>query len=124
LAPTFDHGAALGRNLSDTERQDRLTTRDRNRTVAAFAKRATSAFFDEGTPPRLIKTVEVFLDFARLAPQAAKIWIGRLAKVDRAAIWQVLSEVPDKRISSTTREFTVQLLLENQRRLVEETSVL
>ena len=30
LAPTFDHGAALARNLSDQERLDRLTTKDRN----------------------------------------------------------------------------------------------
>ncbi len=38
LAPTFDHGAALARNPRDSERQERLTTRDGNRTVAAFAE--------------------------------------------------------------------------------------
>jgi hypothetical protein len=120
LAPTFDHGAALARNLLDDERQDRLATRDRNRTVAAFAKRATSAFFGDESPPRLMKTVEVFRAFAALTPQAAQVWIGRLAKVDRNAIWQILSEVPNKRMSSIVREFTVELLLENHRRLLEE----
>src|SRR6185369_4968240 len=33
LAPTFDHGAALARNLQDSERQERLITKDRNRTI-------------------------------------------------------------------------------------------
>ena len=45
LAPTYDHGAALGRNLTDVERNERRTTKDRNRTVVAFAERGRSAFY-------------------------------------------------------------------------------
>src|SRR5205807_9360721 len=48
LAPTFDHGAALARNLLDSERAERLATKDRLRTVAAFATKGRSAFF--GSP--------------------------------------------------------------------------
>ena len=45
LAPTFDHGASLARNLLDSERAERLTTKDRNRTIKMFAQRGRSAFF-------------------------------------------------------------------------------
>ena len=37
LAPTFDHASSLGFQLSDEEREDRLTTSDRGRTVEAYA---------------------------------------------------------------------------------------
>ena len=121
LAPTFDHGAALARNESDANRKERLETRDRNRTVAYYAQRARSAFYGTGDTPQPMGTVDVFFAFARLAPQAARSWTGRLAKVDRDAIWQVLSEVPNKRMSRITKEFTVELLLENQRRLLKGT---
>ncbi len=45
LAPTFDHGAALARNLLDSEREERLVTKDRNRTIEAFIERGRSAFY-------------------------------------------------------------------------------
>ncbi len=121
LAPTFDHGASLARNLSDAERKERLETRDRNRTVAYFAQRARSAFYSTGDTPQPMGTVDVFFAFARLAPHAARSWTGRLASVDQDAIWQVLSEVPNKRMTRITKEFTVELLVENQRRLLEGT---
>ena len=121
LAPTFDHGASLARNLSDSERKERLETRDRNRTVAYFAARARSAFYSAGDTPRPMGTMDAFFAFAGLLPEAAHCWTDRLASVDQDAIWQILNEVPNKRMSRISKEFTVELLLENQRRLLERT---
>jgi hypothetical protein len=45
LAPTYDHAAGMARNLKDVERQDRLVTRDKNRTVRAYAEKVTSLKF-------------------------------------------------------------------------------
>lgn len=45
LAPTFDHAAGLARNLADSEREDRLTTEDQGRSIAAFVRRGRSAFY-------------------------------------------------------------------------------
>lgn len=56
LAPTFDHGAALGRNLTDDEREERLSTKDRNRTVTAFAQRGRSAFYQTEADNRPLGT--------------------------------------------------------------------
>jgi hypothetical protein len=65
LAPTFDHGASLARNLSDSERKDRLATRDRNRTVERFAERARSGFYATSNDKRTMPSIDVFRQFAR-----------------------------------------------------------
>jgi hypothetical protein len=119
LAPTFDHGAALARNLTDGERQERLTTRDKNRTIASFAVKARSAFYQTAADLRPLGTLEAFFDFAKFAAHAAVFWTQRLARIDETAIREILLQVPQSRMSPITREFTLQLLLVNQKRILE-----
>lgn len=45
LAPTFDHGASLARNLSDEDRKKRMSSSDNGYQVPSFAARARSAFY-------------------------------------------------------------------------------
>lgn len=52
LAPSFDHGASLARNLSDEERKARLASTDRGYQVSGFANRARSAFYDSESATR------------------------------------------------------------------------
>lgn len=118
LAPTFDHGAGLARNLLDTEREERLTSKDRGRTVAAFVARGRSAFYAAGGS-RPLELRQTFLAFAERAPRAAGSWKERLGQVTRDQVWGILEEVPDERMSATCKRFTAELLLANQRRLLE-----
>ena len=39
LAPTFDHGASLARNVSDDEKRSRMASRDEGWRIPAFARR-------------------------------------------------------------------------------------
>ncbi len=119
LAPTFDHGAALARNLLDSEREERLTTRDWNRTMAAFAGRGRSPFYASPNDVRPLELREAFRAFARRAPDAARAWLGRLQAVNRDGIGGLLERVPAARMSEVCKRFTVELLLTNQRRLLE-----
>ncbi|NLE40071.1 MAG: phosphatidylinositol kinase [Pirellulaceae bacterium] len=119
LAPTFDHGAALARNLTDRERAERLATRDRNRTIGAFAKAARSAFYGSTADTRPLGTLEAFRSFGREAPGAAKTWLDRLGAVKPEAIYGILEGVPPERMSETCRRFTLELLKTNQQRLLE-----
>jgi hypothetical protein len=119
LAPTFDHGAALGRNLTDDERQERLSTKDRNRTVAAFAQRARSAFYHAEADDRPLGTLEAFLAFAGREPQAKQGWLERLSAVNANEVSGILEQVPPDRMSTVCKEFTLALLNENQHRLLE-----
>jgi hypothetical protein len=119
LAPTFDHGAALARNLLDAEHEERLTTKDRNRTVATFAKRGRSAFYGSAADARPLELREAFRAFAGQVPAAARAWLDRLATVNRDVLLGILVRVPHVRVSETCRRFTLELLLTNQRRLPE-----
>ncbi len=119
LAPTFDHGAALARNLLDAERHERLTTRDRNRTVAAFASRGRSAFYRSATDQHPLLLREAFRAFADQVPTAAQAWLARLRAVNRDAVRGILERVPGERMSDTCKQFTIELLMANQDRLLE-----
>lgn len=119
LAPTFDHGAALGRNLLDREREERMATKDRNRTVAAFASKARSAFYGSPADLRPLELRAAFRSFAAHVPNAERAWLDRLRAVNRDEIRGILERVPVERMSDTCKRFTIELLLTNQRRLLE-----
>jgi hypothetical protein len=119
LAPTFDHGAALARNLLDDERAERLGTKDRNRSVAAFAQRGRSAFYGSPTDTRPLELREAFRAFAHKVPVAAEAWLERLRDVNQKHVWAILERVPADRMSEPCKRFTAELLQTNQQRLFE-----
>lgn len=119
LAPTFDHGAALARNLLDSEREERLTTSVQNRTVAVFASRGRSAFYRSAADQRPLELREAFRAFAEHVPGAGQVWLARLKTVNRDSVWAILNRVPAARMSDTCKRFTMELLTTNQQRLLE-----
>lgn len=76
LAPTFDHAAGLARNLSDRDRQERLSTRDRNHNIGAFAERGRSRFYNLESDERPLSTLHAFQDFAKQSQKAGAAWLG------------------------------------------------
>ena len=120
LAPTFDHGAALARNLSDTDRKERLDTKDQRRQIPAFAKRASSAIYADSAVKRPMSTYAAWRAFAAKCPLAADAWRAKLAEIDSDAIQAVLGEVPPDRMSAVCRDFTKRLLEENQKRILAD----
>ncbi len=119
LAPTFDHGASLARNISDAERKERLESRDEGRQVAHFASRARSAFYASPADSRTLGTLEAFASVAQAAPAAAKIWLRAIQGVTRQEIEAIVQEVPRDRMTDVTRRFTVELIVVNQERLLK-----
>jgi len=53
---------------------------------------------------------------------AAGIWLGKLAGIRQDEVDAILAEVPPQRMSPVTRQFTLELLTINQRRLLESHS--
>lgn len=118
LAPTFDHGASLARNLTDEERQDRLTTRDLGRSVGRFVRRARSAFYPDVAAVQPLTTVEAWRAFSGLSSASGAAWLARLGGISDDTIRGVVEGVPTHRMSQTCRDFTTALLIENRRRLL------
>jgi hypothetical protein len=119
LAPTYDHGAALARNLSDEERKDRLETRDAGRGLSHFARRARSGFYAGPGETRTLLLGDAFRAFASLDGVAARIWLDKLAAVPLDAVAAIVSRIPSQRMSPITQRFTLELLRCNQLCLVE-----
>lgn len=119
LAPTFDHGAAMARNLSDQERKDRLTTKDVRRQVGNFSHRARSAFYADTAASKPMKSVEAWQAFSQILPQASTIWVDRLRAIDEDQVRRLLAAVPPQRLSKIGRDFTLRLLMENRERLLK-----
>lgn len=122
LAPTFDHGASLARNLNDTERHERLMTKDRNFQIPAYARRARSAFYSGISDSKALGTFEAFWEFGGLAIPAARLWVERLKAIEESAISGILAEIPSERMTELAKRFTLELLMTNQKRLVEESA--
>lgn len=119
LAPTYDHASSLGRNESDGARQDRLHTRDRNRSVAAYAEKARSAFFKSPSDTRPLSTLDAFVEAARLQPPAARYWLDRLATVEPGVLNRILDQVPRSEISEVAVQFAKEFLVVNRNRLLK-----
>jgi hypothetical protein len=118
LAPTFDHGASLARNLTDAERSERLTSRDVNRQVRAFVRRARSAFYADVQQVKAMTTFEAWQAFSQKSPAAATIWLETLRRVDENMVHNILDSIPLQRMSQISRDFTLALLTENRKRLL------
>jgi len=122
LAPTYDHGSSLARNLTDEERRDRLRTKDKGRAVAHFAARARSGFYRGPEAKKTLYALEVFEEFAEHAPKGAAIWKESLSRVIPEAVETILNRIPPQRMTPITREFTFELLMINQQRLLHRST--
>jgi hypothetical protein len=120
LAPTYDHGASLARNLTETERKERLTTRDVNRQLPAFVRKARSAFYRKPTDDKPLLAFDAWQEFARRSQPASSAWLDRLRGISDEDVHHVLMNIPPWRMSPLCRKFTQQLLHENKQRLLQE----
>ena len=112
LAPSFDHGNALGFQLRDDKRHGML---DRPVGVETWAAKGKSRHF-AGCPT----LVELAHDALRLAsPDAIEHWRQQLEGIDLSPVACVTSQVPGGRMSEVARNFTVRLLEINRRRLLD-----
>jgi hypothetical protein len=118
LAPTYDHAASLGRELKDQERKDRLSSRDKVYTVAAYAARAKSALYLRPVEKlKALKTMDAFLWFARRKKEAALFWLNKLLILDDCKVREVFEKIPKTHISDDSKDFALELLNINKTRL-------
>ena len=68
---------------------------------------------------KTLLAIDAFRGFTARDIKAARIWLGKLSEISQSVVDAVLAEVPPHRMSPVTREFTLQLLMINQRRLLQ-----
>lgn len=114
LAPTFDHASSLGRELTDDERYERLTTNDKNRTVKAYVERCHSAFVREEGTEETIHPTRAFYEAAERYPAAAHAWLDRLENVQWSTVEAIFDRIPEAKISDVSIDFALRQLQLNQ----------
>lgn len=111
LAPSFDHGNALGFQERDDRRQ-RMLQDDAH--LQRWTARGTSRHF-AGRPG----LADLAHSALRLAPlNTREYWLSRLDEVTEQAVRSIISKVPADIMSEVTCTFIVRLLEMNQRRLL------
>lgn len=110
LAPSYDHASSLGRDLSGSQQQTRLSTRDAQATVEAYAQRARSAIYQNEQDARPMDTLMTFAEAAARRPEAARAWRLRLQDVPDAVLETIVTRVPEQFMSETARQFVVRFL--------------
>lgn len=119
LAPSYDHGSALARNVSDKEKKARMATNDAGYSVAAFARKASSRLFRDAADSKALGALDAFRAFAEPMQDKVLVWMDRLHAIERHALEDVLEQVSPKRLSAISRDFTLLLLIENRDRILE-----
>lgn len=112
LAPSFDHGAALGTGLEDDYRQTLLETEG----LEAWCRAPTAHRFEDCSDLPLVEIARQAL--ARCKPSAATLWVNRLLDVTEAEMAHVLDRTPG--LSDLTRTFTGEVLRINQERIGDD----
>lgn len=118
LAPSFDHASSLGRNESDIVRQERLTTKDKGRSIQHYIERALSAFYLSPTDNRPLFTIDVFLKAAQRWPRAAKSWLNRLEVMSPKNMDNIFGNIPKSEITPIAVTFAKRILSLNKNRLL------
>lgn len=112
LAPSFDHGNALGFQERD-ERRVRMLTDEAH--LMRWAERGTSRHFSG--QPKLTDLAWNALSLA--SPTARRFWANRLDAITDDVVHSVISAVPSTIMSEVTHTFVVRLLATNRRRLLD-----
>lgn len=112
LAPSFDHGNALGFTETEIKQQAILLE---PATLGRWLARGHSHHF--AGRPSLVAVAHEALQLA--APRAARYWLERLDGVDPEQVRAILEAVPLTVLSGVQRRFAELLLHENRRRVLD-----
>lgn len=118
LCPSFDHAASLARELTDKERCERLKSRDINRQVSAFVRRARSQLYQTKISNKPLSTYDAFVLAVEERAKAKVHWLSRLGALEMSSIQGIVEKIPMNMMSEVAREFAVQMISENRKRLL------
>lgn len=119
LAPSFDHAAALGQTILDSERETRLSTKDKNQALPAWLLRARGALYGQETDKKPLSTFDAFARAAIRYPRGARYWLDKLARIEPRACVDALSKLPPDRSTEISRRFAARMLELNRDHLLQ-----
>lgn len=116
LAPTFDHGAGLGRNESDETKALRLASLDKGQRVPNYVRRAKSYFY---LRDQRLRTLKAFQYFGVLNPIASLSWLGQLELLTASKMKDIIWQVPTEIMSDVSKKFAFEILVANKSNIMD-----
>lgn len=114
LCGSFDHASSLGFNLSDDERQRRMS----DGTVASWARRGSARQFEHQRGQRNQSLVDLARSASELCgPDVRKYWRQAVLSVQSDVVGSILARAPG--LSGVTRSFTREVIMINRSRLFD-----
>ena len=114
LAPSYDHGSSLGRELQDVSRRVSRSRSDilasgrvLNYLLSGGSPRGVYIRSDSPKAPPPLVTAKLL---CRWHPDVARPWLERLESATERAFRNVIDRVPDEFISPVARDFALRML--------------
>lgn len=118
LAPAFDQASSLGRNESDKNRTERLTSKDIGRGVAHYCNRARSGFYRSNADKKPMRTFDAFAEIAKISTCGSRYWLEQLNNFTMDDFEHILRQIPATEISEPATLFALKMLESNKHRLL------
>lgn len=115
LAPSYDHAAGFGCREQDAKIAERLVTKDKNFTVAAYCQRAKTPFYDKRS--QRLGTLEACKLLGSNYPDQLCYWLEKIATIGTDDIRNIFARIPNEFISEKQRLFAQAILKENMTKL-------
>ncbi len=112
LAPTFDHGSSLGRELLD-DRANQLLADPKG--IQRYIRKATGGIFENEQARKGLSPIALAEMLAAEYPDLVKPWIKRIAALPDDFAEPLLKGIPASCMSQPSREFVLAFLSESRK---------
>lgn len=117
LSPSYDHASSLGCRISDEERMERLTTKDKRRTVEAYIERSKTPFYSASGD--VLSSIESVEYCKRICPDGCEFWKERLTVLSISEIKKIADSIPDDLMSEEAKSFATRMIELNKQRILQ-----
>lgn len=119
LCPTYDHASSLATNISDLEKEERLSSKDKFRQVPHFVSKAKSALYHEGKKLTPLEAFTIALQHTTVSESAKKYWLELLYNnISESSINRIFNNIDDSIMSTVSKKFTLEMILCNKSRIL------
>ena len=114
VAPSYDHASSLGRELTDTRREQILSANG----VLDYLRKGRGGVFREDTELRAPSPLRLARLLCRWRPELASDWRDRLNSVSDSDVRAVIERVPPEFTSETAKQFAYQVVVTSRAELL------
>ncbi len=114
LAPTFDHGSSLGRELLDDRARAMLND---PLSITRYIRKATGGIFKDDQARKGLSPLALVELIANNYPKLVKPWQSRIVALPEDFAKPCLEGIPPSCMSQTSQEFVLAFLAESRRML-------